>query len=283
MSLYDAIKSRVSIRKYEDKLLDQETIKWFEQRLKSCLTLYGNINTRLELITDSKTVEELRIGFLFGYAKINAPHCIVAITEDAPGCMENIGFIQEQVVLEAAERGIGTCWLGTYNSDKARQFLNLKENEFVVNMIALGYPQVNNSFLNNGFRKLAGASKRKKVKEIAFYNGWDRDITECIQQYPCIGRILEMSILAPSANNAQPVRAVVTDNSVAFFTKNKASSNKYKDVSMLDAGIFISHFYLSCQSEGLAPEFYQEPDSASKYNVPSDFTYVISQKVKLHK
>jgi nitroreductase len=40
------------------------------------------------------------------------------------GYKENIGFVEEQLVLELTGIGIGTCWLGTYNDKKIRGILN---------------------------------------------------------------------------------------------------------------------------------------------------------------
>lgn len=48
-----------------------------------------------------------------------------------------------------------------------------------------------------------------------------------------------MSILAPSSNNGQPVRMIIKEKRADFFLIGN---------SRIDAGIFMSHFYL-CASE----------------------------------
>jgi nitroreductase len=124
MNLYNAITNRKSIRKYSEKQLDNKTLQQIKINLQNLELLNPNINVRLELITEAKIVETTSIGFMGGMIKINAPHCIVGITEYKNGCMENIGFILEQAVLKLQNEGIGTCWLGTYNKEEVKSICN---------------------------------------------------------------------------------------------------------------------------------------------------------------
>lgn len=265
MNLYDAIKKRISIRKYSNQQLDSDILEQIKLTLKNLKPLNPNINVRLELITDTKVVKTTGIGFMGGSIKINAPHCIIGITENKEGCMENIGFMLEQAVLELQDEGISTCWLGTYNKEKIQSICNVKEGEEIAIVITLGYAE--KSFYNNGMRKLLSTSKRKDITETCFYKDWGNNINSYILKEPSMKKILFMSSMYPSSNNSQPVRVIIEENKAVFFVKINKKSDCYK----IDGGIFMAHFYLSCFEEGLTPTIHIDQAEHKKYNIPEDY------------
>lgn len=273
MNLFNAIEKRISIRKYENEVFDDKTIKVIKEKILNLTPIDADIEIRLELI-DAKPVG---IGTLYGFAKINAPYCIVAITEIKNGYMENIGFIEEQLVLELTDMGIGTCWLGTYNDKKIGEILNLNENRKITNVISLGYSFKQKNFYNDMFRNLVGR-KRKKETEVAYYRQWGNDVSEYLNKNQYIKQVLHMSILAPSGNNKQPVYLVFNENNVSFFVKNKKDGEIINSSAELDAGIFISHFYLCLKNDDIEVSFFKEKSPIKNYNVPSEFSYIISLK-----
>ncbi len=274
MNLYNIIEKRTSIRKYQSKDFDSITLDNVRALLSHINPLYNDIGVRLELVHED--VKSAGMGFLNGHVKIQAPYCLVAISEKKEGCLENIGFIQEQTVLELTNMGIGTCWLGTFNNEMLRQLLNVNDNEVITNVISLGYTE-ENSFRNGSFRKFVG-SKRKKDTEITFYNEWGENSSAFLDRTPLLRRILKASILAPSGGNKQPVNVILTDDSVHFFIKNKKDNVVINPWAAMDAGIFISHFYLCCREEKIKTDFYKD-GSFDKYKAPSDTSYVISLKI----
>ena len=52
----------------------------------------------------------------------------------------DIGIAGEHLVLQAQELGIGTCWIGWFNANRAKKFLNIPARYRVVSLIAMGYP-----------------------------------------------------------------------------------------------------------------------------------------------
>lgn len=267
MDLYNAITNRVSTRKYSEEQLSPEILQKVKLILKGLKPLNSNINVRLELITETEIVKTTGIGFMGGMIKINAPHCIVGITENKDGCMENIGFILEQAVLKLQDEGINTCWLGTFNRENIKSICKVNENEKVAILIAFGYAE--KSFYNNGMRKLLSTSKRKDIGEICFYKHWEKDSSSYLLKEPSIKKILYMSTLAPSADNGQPVRVIIDDNKAIFFTKINKKSESY----IIDAGIFMAHSYLSSIEEGYKPTIHLDDEEPKNYNIPENYRY----------
>lgn len=269
MNIAQAIEERISIRKYSPKSLPKERVEWIKKRFEEGHSLDSTIETRFELLTDTNIIRSLKIGFLGGMATINAPCFVAAISKMKPGYLENIGFIQEQAVLELVSEHLDTCWLGTFDKVKIREFFRLNSDETVVNLIAIGYRLEKKTFLNAGFRKMMGSPKRKELGEIAFYRNWGSDIQTYIQANPQFERILSLSIMAPSAMNAQPVRVILDEGKAIFLTKKNGCGR-------LDAGIFIAHFYLLCLNAGYQINFMRESDSELQLNIPDGYEYIIS-------
>jgi len=77
-----------------------------------------------------------------------APVIIVACADPTkPGTkgdqeyyMLDVGIAMEHLILAAADRGLGTCWIGAFDEDVARSVLGVPETIRVVASTPLGYP-----------------------------------------------------------------------------------------------------------------------------------------------
>ena len=66
------------------------------------------------------------------------------------------GIAGEHFVLQAAELGLGTCWIGWFDKKKVKRILGLPKNWDAPAMITLGFPATS-----------PGEKQRKPVKEIS--------------------------------------------------------------------------------------------------------------------
>lgn len=69
------------------------------------------------------------------------------------------GIAVEHLVLKAQDLGLGTCWIGWFNTKKAKKFLKLPFDVKCEILIALGYPDEEPS-----------PRPRKEFKDIISYN-----------------------------------------------------------------------------------------------------------------
>ncbi len=72
----------------------------------------------------------------------------------------DIGIAGEHFVLQAQELGLGTCWMGWFNTRKARRFFNILRKYKIIALIAMGYSE----------EKLSQRRKRRELREIAWFN-----------------------------------------------------------------------------------------------------------------
>ncbi len=72
------------------------------------------------------------------------------------------GISGEHFVLRAHDLGLGTCWIGWLNSDKAEKFFKLPKGKKIEHLFAVGYPAPEAA--------QAKAHPRKAFEEIVSYN-----------------------------------------------------------------------------------------------------------------
>jgi len=72
----------------------------------------------------------------------------------------DIGIAGEHIVLQAKEMGLGTCWIGWFNSRKARKFLKISRAYKIISLISIGYYE----------HTPTKQKKRKKLADIVWFN-----------------------------------------------------------------------------------------------------------------
>ncbi len=70
------------------------------------------------------------------------------------------GIAGEHMVLQAEELGLGTCWIGWFNTRKARKFFKIPHKYKVISLLAMGYYE----------KKPSRERKRKMLEEIVWFN-----------------------------------------------------------------------------------------------------------------
>ena len=275
MNAYEAVEKRISTRKYKADSMDEETLGRIRSYIENGEVLYKGQSLRLALVENNALAQKNKagLGCAGGLLKINAPYFIAAIAEEREGYLENAGYVQEGVVLKLTEMGVSTCWLGTYDRHFLAESFGLRDDQRVINVIALGYGYEGRSFMNS-IRSMAGSTKRKGVEEFAFYKVFGGNIREFCSSHGSVERICRASSLYPSGNNAQPVYVIFDDNGGILLIKSRDKS--INDMKRLDAGIFLSHLHLTSMQEGYNISFIREDFNRTLYKVPEGYEYIIS-------
>jgi nitroreductase len=150
-SFYDLVKNRRSIRKYEDRAVEQEKI---DSILRSALMSPASKRTNgwefivvddRELLQKMSTCRELGSKFV-----ADAPMAIVvcASPEKSDVWFEDASIAALIIQLAAQDLDLGSCWVQVYNrmhtetetaGEYIRGLLNIPENLEVLNIVTLGY------------------------------------------------------------------------------------------------------------------------------------------------
>lgn len=208
MDISECIKSRHSVRAYEDKPLSPDIVAKLEESISSA-NRDGSLSCRL--IRNDKTIFDTILNH-YGWFK-NVSNVIVLAGKDAPDLEERTGYYGERIVLAATALGLGTCWVaGTYK----KKNVPVSAGEKLVCVIAVGYPM-----------KPGKAHKSKSFSQVSITDGPVPDWFK---------NGVESALLAPTAINQQKFCFVLEGSAVEAKIKGTGSAVK------VDLGIVKEHF-----------------------------------------
>jgi nitroreductase len=239
MDVLAAIHHRFSVRSYADRAVDPallERLLGFAEKADH-LT---DVPPRVNLITGVDAVRQVLTFMIGSYGLVyNAPHLLVGVLpKESESARVGLGYVLEQVVLEATRLRLGTCWItGNYNAKQAGDAVKMEPEEVAAAVCALGYPTEKGlgRLHTRVIRRLAGGHRRKPLSDIVFSRHWGEPWSPHGAD-PTLVTILKHARLAPSAHNGQPWRFVVGADQIALATVKP---------SFIDAGIVMSHVKLA--------------------------------------
>jgi len=143
MSLLDVILNRRSIRRYENKEIPKEVLDKIVEAGRQSPSAANRQPYRFVIVTDSEIKKELK-GRFSRFLK-DAPVVIVGCANPkalltGKWATVDTTIALENMVLAAWSLGIGSCWIGSFNEEKAKELLKIPEDWKVVALVTLGYP-----------------------------------------------------------------------------------------------------------------------------------------------
>jgi len=146
------IENRRSIRKFQDKAVDDETIDSLVEALLRAPTSRGNNSWEFVVVTDSERLAKLSSAKPHGASFLRkAPLGIVVCGDPqiSDVWIENSSIASIYIHLAAASLGLGSCWIqirerahdDTLSAEAyIAEVLNLPAHLKVLSIIAIGYP-----------------------------------------------------------------------------------------------------------------------------------------------
>lgn len=256
MSNIEAMNLRRSVRRYTDQPISRshmDAIKWFVTEISPL----NDIPFDIIFFENGKLISESFKGIANMYSKVIAPHYIAITSKEAPGYLENVGFIGEQLVLKLTALGIGSCWLGRSIEQKYfNQISSIKTNQSYVILISFGY----------AMEDLYPISKRNRLNIEDFVQG---DIKENFMP------ILNALRIAPSAVNSQPWRIFIEKNTMHLYmkTKNFITEKLLARMNLIDMGIGICHIIKCAEEIGFKTSIFKDTTLSKR-----DLKYILSVK-----
>lgn len=157
MRFFDLIKTRQSVRKYSDKIIDREKIEKCLEAARLAPSASNGQPWKYIIVDEPKLKNKVAKETYDNLAKFNkfveqAPVIVVIVLEKSPiitqiGAMIkklefrliDIGISAEHFCLQAAEKGLGTCMLGWFNEKPIKKLLKIPKNKTIGLLISLGY------------------------------------------------------------------------------------------------------------------------------------------------
>ena len=170
MDVLEAIKTRRSVRSFQDRPVEQEKIDKILQAARLSPSAVNFQPWDFIVVQDPKAKEQLSKAYLRQWFT-KAPAVIVVCATPKRAWTRSDGeefwkidaaIATQSMVLTATAEGLGTCWIGAFDEKKAKEALNIPGNVRVVVMMPLGYSA----------EKKEAVSERKALAEIVHYNQW---------------------------------------------------------------------------------------------------------------
>lgn len=169
MEITEAIRSRRSIRKYQDRPIEQEKLLRVLDTGRMAPSARNLQDWKFIVVRDQdkrKMLSEAANGQPY-VEKASA--VIVGCATEPENIMPcgqycypiNLAIALDHMSLAATAEGLGSCWIGAFQEDKVKEILDIPEKIRVVAMLILGYPA-----------ESPGARPRRKLDEIVVYDKW---------------------------------------------------------------------------------------------------------------
>jgi len=139
----DAISSRRSIRRYENKEIPKDVLDKILEAGRQSPSAANKQPYRFVIVTNAEIKKELP-GLVSRFLK-NAPVVIVGCANPkalitGKWATIDTAIALENMVIAAWSLGIGSCWIGVFNEQKAKKSLKIPQDWKIVALITLGYP-----------------------------------------------------------------------------------------------------------------------------------------------
>jgi len=159
MKFLELVKKRSSVRRYAARPVPREVIEKCLEAARLTPSACNSQPWRFIVVSDPALKDKLGEIAFSGIYSMNsfakkAPALVVVVRQRSSKAATAGGFFRgtqynlidlgaacEHFVLQAAEEGIGTCWLGWFNEKKVKRLLGIKRGSRADIIISMGYPE----------------------------------------------------------------------------------------------------------------------------------------------
>ncbi len=188
MDIFEAIRTRRSVRRFADKPVEDEKLQAMLEAARQAPS-WANLQcwrfivvkdpSVKDAISEMSYVESFFVprGYKANPAKkglAEAPAVIVACADPSqsgtlwgqPYYMTDIGISAQNLMLAARALGLGTVFVGVFDEEQIRSMLAIPPHIRVVGLFPVGYP----------LEEKASGPARKPLSEIAFKGTWGKTL-----------------------------------------------------------------------------------------------------------
>jgi nitroreductase len=147
MAVLEAIRKRYSCRTYQDKAIEQEKLNTILEAARLAPSAKNLQDWRFVVVTDKKRKQQVAncTNQAEAFGKAGAMIAACSVCRETMRCGQQIAPIDvsialEHIALAATELGLATCWIGSFDTEKVRQILEIPKDIAIIELMALGYP-----------------------------------------------------------------------------------------------------------------------------------------------
>ena len=171
MEFMELARQRYSVRAYQSISVEDEKLEKILEAARLAPTACNLQPFQLIVIhTMGREAELKRIYKSPWFVQAPIVICVCAIPsqswtrQDGKNyCLIDVAIAMDHLILAAANLGLGTCWIGAFNSEEARSILGLPDDVEPIAFTPVGYPNDQPNPQHNS---------RKSINELVRYEHW---------------------------------------------------------------------------------------------------------------
>ena len=168
MEVFEAIKRRRSIRKYEETAVENEKLSKVLEAARLAPSAMNRQPYAFVVTREKETIKKLGAACNQQWV---APVMILVCAFPEKAWIRDDGeeywkadaaMAMNNISLQACADGLGTCWIAAFNEERIKRILRITPEAKVVAMTPIGYPVENKD----------PVTKRKTIDELVHYEKW---------------------------------------------------------------------------------------------------------------
>jgi len=144
MDFTEVIETRRSIRCYQSKDLEPDVVKRILAAAVAAPTGSDKQTWHLYLVKSPEVKTRIGTAGTTQRFVMDAPVIVVCVAQKQYRTDAIIAL--DHLVLAARNEGVGTCWVGYFDKEKVKEILGLSEEQEVVMLVPMGYPESQDVF-----------------------------------------------------------------------------------------------------------------------------------------
>jgi len=163
MDALEAMRSRRSVRKYEERDIPRETIEAIADCGRLAPSGHNKQPWTFAVVTDRDLLKAIAACAEYGRFIAGAGACVAVFCGESATALEDACAATENMIVAAAASGLGSCWVASYRRSHASsvsELLSCPPGLELMTLLALGYPA-------NDSRR-----RKKDLAEVLRWNGW---------------------------------------------------------------------------------------------------------------
>lgn len=166
MEFQEVINKRYSVRAYKPDEIPLEILNKILEAARVAPTACNNQSFKVFVIKTAAYKEELKKIYAQDWF-VQAPYVIGIcgipreswVRRDGKNYVDvDAAIVMDHIILQATDLGLGTCWIGAFNPEAARKFLQLSKEMEPIAFTPLGYPADKPSI-----------KRRKNIEDLVHY------------------------------------------------------------------------------------------------------------------
>lgn len=152
MDVLEVIKSRRSVRTFQNREVTQETVNQLLDAARWSPSA-GNVQPWAFVVVSKQNLKHNLSLAAYGQKDLEEAPVVIVVCADekqaeerygqkgkALYCLQDTAAATQNILLMAYSLGLGTCWIGAFKEEETRKVINAPKNMRPVAMIPVGYP-----------------------------------------------------------------------------------------------------------------------------------------------